>query len=83
MWELYNSNSGIKAFVDENLQEFNGEKGIPESFNLLDDLLSQQLFRLSFWKVAAEEINYRRFFCINGLISLECRMKTFWTTHIA
>lgn len=70
MWDLYNSNTGIKAFVDETLQEFNGEKGKPESFNLLDDLLSQQLFRLSFWKVAAEEINYRRFFCINSLISL-------------
>ena len=35
------------------------------------ELLSQQLFRFSFWKVAAEEINYRRFFCVNGLISLK------------
>ncbi|MEN6438818.1 MAG: malto-oligosyltrehalose synthase, partial [Syntrophobacter sp.] len=39
--------------------------------NFLDDLLSQQVFRLSFWKVAAEEINYRRFFCVNGLISVK------------
>jgi len=70
LWELYNSNAVIKAFVDETLRTFNGERGKPESFNFLDDLLSQQLFRLSFWKVAAEEINYRRFFCVNGLISL-------------
>ena len=70
LWELYNSNAVIKAFVDETVRTFNGEKGKPESFNSLDDLLSQQLFRLSFWKVAAEEINYRRFFCVNGLISL-------------
>ena len=70
MWELYNSNAAIRTLVDENIGEFNGEKGKPESFNALDDLLSQQLFRLSFWKVAAEEINYRRFFCINDLISL-------------
>ncbi len=70
MWELYNSNAVIKAFVDENVRTFNGEKGKVESFNLLDELLSQQVFRLSFWKVAAEEINYRRFFCVNGLISL-------------
>ena len=70
LWELYNSNTVIKAFVDETLRAFNGEKGKAESFNLLDDLLSQQIFRLSFWKVAAEEINYRRFFCVNGLISL-------------
>jgi (1->4)-alpha-D-glucan 1-alpha-D-glucosylmutase len=70
LWEIYNSNAVIKAFVDETLLRFNGEKGKAESFNFLDDLLSQQLFRLSFWKVAAEEINYRRFFCVNGLISL-------------
>jgi (1->4)-alpha-D-glucan 1-alpha-D-glucosylmutase len=70
LWELYTSNAVIKAFVDETLRTFNGEKGKAESFNFLDDLLSQQLFRLSFWKVAAEEINYRRFFCVNGLISL-------------
>ena len=70
MWELYNTNAAIKEFVYENVRALNGEKGKPESFNSLDDLLSQQLFRLSFWKVAAEEINYRRFFCINDLISL-------------
>jgi (1->4)-alpha-D-glucan 1-alpha-D-glucosylmutase len=71
LWEAYSGNAVIKAFVDENVRTFNGEKGKPESFNLLDDLLSQQVFRLSFWKVAAEEINYRRFFCVNGLISLK------------
>ncbi|MDQ1285922.1 MAG: (1-_4)-alpha-D-glucan 1-alpha-D-glucosylmutase, partial [Thermodesulfobacteriota bacterium] len=70
LWELYNTNTAIRTLIDENITEFNGEKGKPESFNSLDDLLSQQLFRLSFWKVAAEEINYRRFFCINDLISL-------------
>ncbi len=70
MWELYNTNVAIRTMVDENIREFNGEKGKPESFNSLDDILSQQFFRLSFWKVAAEEINYRRFFCINDLISL-------------
>jgi (1->4)-alpha-D-glucan 1-alpha-D-glucosylmutase len=70
LWELTTSNAAIRAFVDDTLRTFNGEKGRAESFNLLDDLLSRQLFRLSFWKVAAEEINYRRFFCVNGLISL-------------
>lgn len=70
LWELYNSNAVIKAFVDETLRTFNGEKGKAESFNFLHELLAQQLFRFSFWKVAAEEINYRRFFCVNGLISL-------------
>ncbi len=70
LWELYTNNNSIKDFIDENLKIFNGIKGIPESFDLLDNLLSQQNFRLSFWKVANEEINYRRFFNVNELISL-------------
>lgn len=70
LWELYTSNSVLRAFIDQTVCSFNGEKRKAESFNALDALLSQQLFRFSFWKVAAEEINYRRFFCINGLISL-------------
>ncbi|MFH1338610.1 MAG: malto-oligosyltrehalose synthase [Candidatus Omnitrophota bacterium] len=68
--ELYAVNSDIKNFMDSNIEFFNGKKGEPESFNNLDGLLFEQLFRLSFWKVATEEINYRRFFNINGLICL-------------
>ena len=70
LWELYSSNNDVKAMVDENIQTINGSPGKPESFNLLDDLLSVQLFKLSYWKVATKEINYRRFFNINELISL-------------
>lgn len=70
LWELYRENPDIKRFTDENIEIFNGTKGVAESFNRLDSLLSEQFFRLSFWKVATEEINYRRFFNINDLISL-------------
>jgi (1->4)-alpha-D-glucan 1-alpha-D-glucosylmutase len=70
LWELYSGKEAIKDAVDACIALFNGERGNPESFNLLDNLLSEQYFRLAFWKVAAEEINYRRFFNINGLISL-------------
>ena len=71
LWELYSNNYNIKDFIDENLKIFNGIKGIPESFDQLDRLLSQQNFRIAFWKVANEEINYRRFFNVNELISLK------------
>ena len=70
LWELYTTNKEIKAHADNNVTTFNGNKGNPESFKYLDKLLSKQFFRLSFWKVAAEEVNYRRFFNINELISL-------------
>ncbi|MFB0505682.1 MAG: malto-oligosyltrehalose synthase [Thermodesulfobacteriota bacterium] len=70
LWELYQKNEDIRKFIRENIKIFNGKRGNPESFNLLNDLLSEQLFRLSFWKVATEEINYRRFFNINEFLSL-------------
>jgi (1->4)-alpha-D-glucan 1-alpha-D-glucosylmutase len=70
LWELYTSSPEITTFIDANITAFNGQRGSPESFNLLDNLLAEQCFRLSFWKVATEEINYRRFFNINELISL-------------
>ncbi|MDP4174899.1 MAG: malto-oligosyltrehalose synthase [Bacteroidota bacterium] len=71
LWELYNENEDIKVFINENLKIYNGRKGNPESFDLLDKLLNEQYFRLAYWKVANEEINYRRFFNISSLISLK------------
>ena len=82
LWELYNGNDAIKQHLDANLAKFNGTKGEPESFNSLDRLLSQQCYRLSFWKVAAEELDYRRFFNINELISLRMEEeKVYRHTH--
>lgn len=82
LWELYSSSAEVRQFIDGNVARFNGQKGNPESFNPLDQLLSEQVFRLSFWKVATEEINYRRFFNINELISLRMEEeKVFAHTH--
>lgn len=68
--KIYLDNPDIKSFIDNNIREFNGTKGDPESFNLLDELLMMQAYRLSFWRVATEEINYRRFFDINSLAAI-------------
>ena len=82
LWELYSSNEEIKRHVDATLTKFNGAKGQPETFNALDRLLGQQWYRLSFWKVAAEELDYRRFFNINELISLRVEdEKVYRHTH--
>ncbi len=80
--DLYASGGEVRAFIDGNLELFNGRSGDAASFALLDDLLALQHFRLSFWKVAAEEINYRRFFNVNGLISMKVeREEVFRETH--
>jgi (1->4)-alpha-D-glucan 1-alpha-D-glucosylmutase len=72
LFEMYQSSPPLREFIDANIKTFNGqaEVGDGDRYALLDDLLSEQFFRLSFWKVAGEEINYRRFFSINNLISL-------------
>lgn len=82
LWEIYKESTEIKNFIDNNLEAFNGKVGKPESFNLLEDLLSDQFFRLAFWKVGTEEINYRRFFTVNELISLQMENEeVFKNTH--
>ncbi|HWO40593.1 MAG TPA: malto-oligosyltrehalose synthase [Candidatus Eisenbacteria bacterium] len=82
LWELYSTNETIREAIDANVSRFNGVRGDPASFNALDQLLGEQLYRLSFWKVAAEELNYRRFFNINELISLRVEEeKVFRQTH--
>jgi (1->4)-alpha-D-glucan 1-alpha-D-glucosylmutase len=69
IWELYNDSPPVREFIDRNLVLLNGEAGTSD-FNAIDQLLYEQFFRLSYWKVASEEINYRRFFSINELISV-------------
>ncbi len=82
LWDLYESSSEIKTFIDQNIEAFNGQVDKPQSFDLLDKLLLQQFYRLSFWKVGAEELNYRRFFTVNELICLKVdNPKVFDQTH--
>ncbi len=60
----------MREHVDHVVAHFNGVKGRRESFDPLDRLLSVQAYRLAYWRVAAEEINYRRFFDINELAAI-------------
>ena len=70
LWELYEANPVIRLFLDESVRGYNGSKGNPASFKRLSTLLSQQNYRLAYWRVGVEEVNYRRFFAVNDLISL-------------
>lgn len=70
LWELYHHSATVKHCLDETLRFFNGTQGEGISFGPLDHLLSAQAYRLAHWKMAGEEINYRRFFDINELVGL-------------
>lgn len=52
------------------LVEVNGRRGDPRSFDRLEQVLDNEAYRLSFWRVAMDEINYRRFFDINDLAAI-------------
>jgi (1->4)-alpha-D-glucan 1-alpha-D-glucosylmutase len=64
------------------VKELNGKAGDPRSFDRLDALLERQPYRLSLWRVATEEINYRRFFDVNELVAIQVdRQEVFQATH--
>jgi (1->4)-alpha-D-glucan 1-alpha-D-glucosylmutase len=60
----------VLAYIERIVRTLNGRRGRPESFDPLDDLLDVQPYRLAYWRVAGEEINYRRFFDINDLAAI-------------
>lgn len=67
---LAERNSMVAAGIDRSLENLNGKPGDPRSFDALESLLNEQVYRLAFWRVAADEINYRRFFDINDLAAI-------------
>jgi (1->4)-alpha-D-glucan 1-alpha-D-glucosylmutase len=68
--EISEADPEIASAIDRALRALEGSPGAPESFDNLHALLEQQVYRLSYWRVAAEEINYRRFFDINTLAAI-------------
>jgi (1->4)-alpha-D-glucan 1-alpha-D-glucosylmutase len=68
--------------IEHVLHELAGRPGDARSFDALDELLQTQPYRLSYWRVAAEEINYRRFFDINELAAIRMELGEVWeATH--
>jgi (1->4)-alpha-D-glucan 1-alpha-D-glucosylmutase len=73
---LVGESQAIRESLEETVRIFNGKRGDPRSFDLLDRLLDHQVYRLAHWRVAADEINYRRFFDINELAAIRMENPT-------
>ena len=72
----------VQHAIAKALAQINGIPGKPRSFDKLDELLNAQSYRLAFWRVAAEEINYRRFFDVNDLAAIRVELpKVFDGVH--
>ncbi|MGZ5256495.1 MAG: malto-oligosyltrehalose synthase, partial [Burkholderiales bacterium] len=79
---LAKDHSEIGRAVERALQSLNGTPGDRSTFEHLHELLERQAYRLSSWRVAADEINYRRFFDINDLAALRMENENvFEATH--
>lgn len=61
----------VRERVDKNVETVGGAAEAPtRSFARLHGLLERQAWRVAYWQVAADDINYRRFFDINELAAL-------------
>ncbi len=79
---LREGSAQVRLAIERAVERFNGTADDARSFDALDALLSEQSYRLAFWRVAAEEINYRRFFDVNELAGLRVeRPEVFRETH--
>ncbi|HEX8776194.1 MAG TPA: malto-oligosyltrehalose synthase [Pyrinomonadaceae bacterium] len=76
---LVKASPEVRHAVHEALIQINGTVGQPQSFDQLEQLLDKQAYRLSFWRVAADEINYRRFFDINELAAVRVEERPVFT----
>lgn len=70
MRRLMADEPAVGELLRENVRVFNGQPGDPRSFDQLDDLLRSQAYRLCHWRSASDEVNYRRFFDVNGLAAI-------------
>ena len=60
----------IRDAIGHAVKLFNGIPGRPERFGALHRLLERQSYRLAYWRVAASDVNYRRFFDIDTLAGI-------------
>ena len=60
----------VVGFLERNVERINGTPGDAGSFDALHELIKTQAYRLAYWRVAADDINYRRFFDVNDLAGL-------------
>ena len=80
--ELCGRSPEITACILSAVDSMNGNSADPGSFEQLHELIKAQAFRLANWRVASDDINYRRFFDTNDLAGICVENETvFEATH--
>lgn len=82
LWELYRQDRAVKGFLDGLLALANGQGGSAPDAAFLHEILERQHYRLAFWRLAAKEAGYRRFFDVADLVALRMEEpEVFSATH--
>ena len=71
---ILSEHAGAREALDSRLTRFQGRPGDSASWRELDALIQQQYWRVAYFRVAADDINYRRFFNINDLAGLRIEL---------
>ena len=80
--ELCARSPEISAAILRVADSINGTPADPASFEQLHELIKAQAFRLANWRVASDDINYRRFFDTNDLAGIRMEDEAvFQATH--
>jgi (1->4)-alpha-D-glucan 1-alpha-D-glucosylmutase len=58
------------AWIEQSLARLCGTPGEPATFDALHRLIERQPWRLAYWRVGADEVNYRRFFEVSTLAAV-------------
>jgi (1->4)-alpha-D-glucan 1-alpha-D-glucosylmutase len=74
--KLCGRNNIIAQFIDENTKFFQAGTNDLKAIPRLHKLLELQSYRLVYWRVANDEINYRRFFDVNSLAAVRTEDET-------
>jgi (1->4)-alpha-D-glucan 1-alpha-D-glucosylmutase len=74
--------AGAADIIDRGLGAYRAAKDRPAQTLALHHLLERQHYKLGHWRLASSDINYRRFFDVNGLAGLRVEdASTFAATH--
>jgi (1->4)-alpha-D-glucan 1-alpha-D-glucosylmutase len=74
------ASEGIESLVEQGLSAYRPSPLGPHAIKALHGLLQRQHYRLAYWRRAATEINYRRFFDINSLAGLRPEVPVVFAT---
>lgn len=75
---LHVASPQVQVALQSTLARINGQAEVGGNadtpYDLLDRVIAQQSYYPAFWRVAADEINYRRFFDINDMAALNVQI---------